>query len=424
MDSMRSKNQFDFESDDNDFPYVTDKYDVGSRRVTAFSYSPEFFRRKKSTGLSGVYQVFGGNIPSDMADTETFYFKNASSTPPPPLVCNLNKGTAERIRPIKFLNLSPNFITPTLDLCETAPTNPEINYELGVNQKPNHMYLGVFQASASTHPRASGYAHEDNYNCLKTYRGLSITDGRYGSCCNDLVNTFATHGTDVFSVGQQTTPITIKRTNPITKEITYEIGAVVGINCVDPKWEEEVKQCRTLENRTGCQAGFVIKASLVPYGEKGDLGGVSKYRDCKTITDGTPENTISLAEAYLSIIFKAEGNTDCGCSGHYKDIKIVGYDECVRCVYEKWNGRKMVGFANNETYKCSFTSINPTTWCHGLFVSKYDTEDQNNGELWVHPGLREPSTKFQNFKKLVIENGELISKDCAGEQLLTCNDVR
>lgn len=405
----RSKNNFDFESDDQNFRYTIDTFDIGSKRITAFNYSPEYFRRKKASS-SGMFQVFGGNIPSDMADTNTFNYKNSSSTPPPPLVCNLNKGTAEKIRPIKVLNLSPNYLGQTLDDCETPKVNPEINKELGINQKPNTMYLGTYQPSCSTHPRASGYAHEDNYECLSNYRGLSVPNFRYGTCCDDLLLCVSS----LRLVWKDNKDWSAALFPPPT----FGIGLAAGFRCNSAD-AIGIPEC----NKTsGCHGGFVLMADL-PVGGPDD-SGKNSYRGCKTKVGATPQETITLSEAYLEVTFFGAGNMDCGCSGHYNDIKVVGYQECVRCVYEKRNSvGRLVGFPNNETKSCTKTSIAPTTFCECVYNREYDTGTLSNTQIWM-TNFYMPSYQFQDWKKISLEGNMLKSIDCAGEQYMSCNDPR
>jgi hypothetical protein len=127
----RTQNQFSYESDDTKFPYVVDKYDISQRRIAVFNYSPEYFRKKESS-TSGLYQIYGGNIPDDMNSSHSWQFKNRSATPPGPLICTLNKGPAKKLMQFDVLNLNPLSTLNSVDsyhiLLEKTEFNQYVSY--------------------------------------------------------------------------------------------------------------------------------------------------------------------------------------------------------------------------------------------------------------------------------------------------------
>ena len=98
----RVRHSFEFESIDNNNQYNIQQSGLAVR-LSAFNYSTTLFRRKQASS-NGIYRVDGGNIPSDMSTSTTFYPVDLSNgkNPPPPIVCNLNIGTAQKGQQFKF----------------------------------------------------------------------------------------------------------------------------------------------------------------------------------------------------------------------------------------------------------------------------------------------------------------------------------
>jgi hypothetical protein len=419
----RSQNGFSYESDDTKLPYIVDKYDISQRRIAVFNYSPEYFRKKESS-TSGLYQVYGGNIPSDMKDSRTWQFKNSSATPPGPLVCTLNKGIATKLMQFDILNLNPNRITRYPPECnETLPPLEPIQQEVGKDQKPNHLYLPTWQPSASTHPRATGYAHEDNYDCLTSYKGLTdllntTTGGNWGSCCQDMIN--CVKGLTVYSVGnlspEQFPYINCQVPDVIRSRTVYPVecnnaAAVNNVRC---------------NNSSGCKGGFYMPVqSVVVGGFPYDALGTNAYRHCKT--EDIAGKRKSLVEANLTVLFYGEGNQDCGCSGHYKDVKVSKIEECVECVYSTISDEG--GFIFESGRSCTTVDTSSTTFCGCTYNKEYDTggKDQATGKIekvWVS-SFSNPTFRFPNWKPVIINNeGKLVSDECSGKQLMDCTAIR
>jgi hypothetical protein len=414
----RTQNQFSYESDDTKFPYVVDKYDISQRRIAVFNYSPEYFRKKESS-TSGLYQIYGGNIPDDMNGSRSWQFKNRSATPPSPLVCTLNQGPAKRLMQFDVLNLNPNRITRYPPECdETLPPLEPIQQEVGKDQKPNHLYLPTWQPSASTHPRATGYAHEDNYDCLTYYKGLTDLNYNWGYCCQDLIN--CVNGLTVYTAADAA-PANYPYINCQAPPF---IGSrsVYGVACNNAEAVSNVR----CNNSSGCKGGFYMPVqSVIVGGFPYDALGTNAYRHCKTEDIGGKRR--SLVEANLTVLFHGEGNQDCGCSGHYKEIKVAKIEECVECIFSTLSDEG--GFDIERTRSCTTVDSSPVTFCGCTYNKEYDTggRDPITGKIskvWVS-SFSNPTFRFPDWKPVIINNeGKLVSDECSGKQLMDCTAIR
>ena len=318
--------------------------------------------------------------------------------------------------------MSPNYVNYVTKECfDPDVTYPEINHELAKQQKPNHMYLGVYQPSCSTHPRAEGYAHEDNYQCLTNFRGMASVGSNFGSCCDTFLNC-VTNAT-----------IFRKTTYTANGYVEYNTQQLPSFNCKSsngtfPYVENGFEvYC---DNATGCKGGYIVPVGLpfVIAGGGGDTELKNSFRTCKSVAGR------SLAQAYLAVTFFGAGNMDCGCSGEYKDVKVVGMKECSICFY--MNQVNEFYWASDPVPEISCTNISmaPATFCECVFNKQYSdvTPADSNGitqsDVWVTnvmDYLRNPTTVFPDWKKIIIDsNGNPVSIDCAGEQMMSCNSVR
>lgn len=329
MDSLRSKNQFDYNSDDLKFPYETQYY--GTKKITVFNYSPDVFRRKSSGGASGLFYIQGGNIPSDMASSALFDAP-PSGDQPVKIVCSLNKGTATRIKKVNSLNLSPNDIPLYPTLCDSDPYKPvPIHWEIGQNYKPNFAYLPTYQHSCSDHPRSSGYAHEDNYDCLKSMKDAGTPKG---VCCDEVAGCVQKGA--IFSKG---------KANPYGPDSGNFIFG--GGSTANPTYRPQANQFYCLTNgdkleecgyQKSCDAGVSYGNSLTNVsmcGAQEAYGWVGFDGVCGCIADGD-DRIWYPAVSYTTRTFHISGNKDCGCAGARAggSVYINGYTDCQYC--ERW----------------------------------------------------------------------------------------
>jgi hypothetical protein len=412
MESLRSKDGFDFEEDDSKYPYKIDTFDIGNKRTTAFNYSPRYFR-KKVGGSNGLYQVIGGNIPSDMATEYTFNFGNNTSSPPPPLVCNLNKGTAENFRSFKSINLTPSYISH-YRVSEYPSEKPgtkrsEANYinpEMGNLNKPNFMYLPVFQNSCSTHPRASGYAHDDiNGICLKYYE-YDLPPEAEGKCCQDgvdcirSVKLFSTTGSEIPAKDEYAT-----------------------FDCLtDNRNANNIFDGHDCGFKISCTAGYRRQGGVSNPCNSYNPSPPPKIGSCPSM-GGTTE----LVSVFVSTIFHFAGNSDCG--NKRSTITVSSIEECSYCAYtECKNGYsqpiegpiKPPGWSPSSasyTKHCKTISSDKANYCGCLY-------NEVGGDVLIST-MNSPTTRFPNWSRLFIDdNGTITSAPCgAGEQYMTCNDV-
>jgi hypothetical protein len=410
MESIRSKNGFDFEQDDSKYPYKIDKFDIGNKRTTAFNYSPLYFRKKVGNG-NGLYQVIGGNIPSDMGSERTFNFGNNTSSPPPALVCNLNKGTADRIRPSKSINLTPSYISRTktgetpIDRPGTKRSESHyINREMGNLNKPNFMYLPIYQPSSSSHPRSSGYAHDDiNGVCLKYYEEYLPPEAE-GKCCQDGIGCVKNIKKFEFANGNLS----------VDTDATY-----ATFDCLSTNYNGNIFLKDICKDKASCVAGFRLQDSkdnpCALYGVSGpitlgscpDLGGKKK-----------------LASVIEYTIFRFGGNADCG--NKTSTITVDSIETCSYCAYvdcELGYPVQIPGAIKSPaggveySVNCKTVSSDKANYCGCIY-------NEFRG-VTILSNMNSPTNKFPNWSKLTFDSGgAIIARACgAGEQYMTCNDV-
>jgi hypothetical protein len=413
--TKRSKNQFAFDSVDTHFPYGMAESGISLKKVVVFNYSKEYFRKKVGSGTEGLYQIIGGNIPTDMESTKSFPTTQLAgeTEPPPPIVCNLNKGAAVRLRKLDALNLSPNLIQDFPTHCdEKAYPPPEIFFEKGKQQKPNFLYFPTYQNSSSTHPRANGFAHEDNYDCLKYYKGGAGDAPQ--RCCDGMGGCAGNF--KLFYKGKETYEGVERDTfleNPRYLN-TFYCGA-----------NPELMNCKETGNNP-CAFGFGIKQVFVP-------GDIRKQRGCeKKVSpegdDGKPvkgtdgESVVwYLVEAVIDRIFNGGGNRDCGCSGRGGKVSVAGYHECISCGYVSYNdptpGPKF-------KRKCTEYPSDPVDFCECVYTSEpIDVYGDGKGIVYVST-LNYPTYKLANWKGIELTSGGGVrSAGCGGEVLFDCGDV-
>lgn len=388
MDTLRSKNSFDFESDDSNIPYIVEKVFVGIQRVSAFNYSSELFRYKQSSD-KGIYQIIGGNIPSDMSSGGSSYSSEEGN-----LSCGTISGTGRAARPLTVLNLTPNKIfdwnyDPTCHPEKNPPADANLPppKEEGKGQKPNHMYIPTYQHSCSDHPRAKGFAHEDHYNCLKYFKGQPTPDWyQQKKCCVDGCSCLA--GVKIF------TKLNGKYVPLGTNHGTFSCLTQDGVN----------KYPEICGNKPSCSAGYYAVGACggnrcldanTPctfYGNCPDKGG--DYR----LTDTT---------LYIKYTFSASEGGDCGCK---KDSPVtVSRQECSRCVYCNIKGGNQV-----IEYNCGGSSGGSERFCGCVF--------QSEEQFGTVSTLEDPNFPFPNWSRLDFV-GDTIAPVPCDRQFLTCDDV-
>lgn len=392
MDSIRSKNGFDFESDDYKFPYVNQFY--GTKKTAVFNFSPEVFRRKKSNGAAGLYLMNGGNIPSDMASSNA-YPGIPSGDSYQTIVCTLNRGTASKIKPIIALNLSPNTIPKFPTRCNEDPYPlPEINPEEGKNHKPNFMYLPMFQHSCSTHPRASGLAHEDNYDCLKSTTGAGNTKG---VCCAEAAGCIA--GAKVcFKTKDFDGKPSFSCQSPGGSLLSFFDCATNG---------DKLEECGY---KKSCDAGINYSVGLGGAWTCASYAGDCACQEINGVT-WYPFNSGK------SRTFHIGGNTDCGCTGQGGRVFITGYTDCDYCQ----RASPGLGFGP-ITKKCTDVSFGEQQYCECNFTVEF-----NLGGTFL-PGYMTsfdfPTNMFSNWMGLTLGgNGTVQSSSCGGEYHFDCTDI-
>lgn len=406
MDTLRSKNDFDFESDDSNLPYIVEKVLVGTQRVAAFNYSSEYFRKKQSSD-KGMYRIIGGNIPSDMSSSHGFIFEEGS------LSCDLNKGTGKPDRPLPVLNLTPNRIFDAIATpyhCQPentivrSPVLPPINKEVGKDQKANHMYIPVYQHSCSDHPRAKGFAHEDSYSCLRRFNSQPSPGWRKQKFkCESAAGCMAG----------------IKSSKKLENG-SWSDGTSVGFSCLTTDWQDPVirKNVCGNNNKPACRAGYVIGGG----GSSCD-GDVLATPVC-SCGDIPPGYIIGNTNLYVSYLFSwPRENCDNGNMGPTNDcdcldgsIMISGRQETCVCEYEccdstKCNTKikylvkydtKSTGGESSEYCGCAYQE----SVANGMVVSTFE----------------DPNYPFPNWSRLGFV-GKTVGVLPCRERELTCKDV-
>jgi len=426
MDSLRSKNGFDFESTDNTFPYGRlDGIEVGTRKFVLFNYSTTYFRRKQAS-KEGLYFIGGGNIPSDMSSSTTQ--ESGSQTQEGQtfsISCGLNAGTAYSLGAVPpspvpnsaVINLSPNNIIEVPEVCDAPwPPSQEILYEKAKQQKPNFIYFPAYQSSASTHPRARGYAHEDNYDCLKKRAsGGGWSSGR-SVCCDDFCKCFGDND------GKQVGGFILEDilgSDPPAKRFTGPYGK--GLCCSSyPFADVLVEECNATGDKSKCQFGFYVDLNTLPVSIlnfcpafKGDASG-KEVKEGETGIDFSPMN------GSLTYIYQGGGNTNCGCNGgRLGKVTVNGAVSCIRCAYQGYApGSLMPVFASNK--KCTTSTGANGNICACIFNAKITA-----GDATIYfTSMAHPSFKYPDGQALdLTDDGKIVSKGCDDSILYSCNDV-
>jgi hypothetical protein len=418
MDTLRSKNSFDFESTDNIFPYGRiDGIEVGTRKFVLFNYSTTYFRRKQS-GKNELDFIGGGNIPSDMTSSSTQ--ESGSQTQDGQsfsISCSNNTGSAYSLGAVPaspvpnsaVINLSPNNIIEVPEVCDAPwPPSQEIIYEKAKQQKPNFIYFPAYQSSASTHPRARGYAHEDNYDCLKKRAsGGGWSSGR-SVCCDDFCKCFGDNN------GQQVGAFLLEDifgSDPPAKKFVGPYGR--GLCCSTyPQADVLSDECSAIGDQNKCKFGFYMDLNSVA-----DLA--VKACPVKEI-DGV---TYSPMNATLTYVYQGGGNTNCGCnSGRLGKVTASSVVSCIRCAYQGWKytlGIPTPVFTSDK--KCTTTSLGSSkNICACIFNAKVTIGDTDI----YFTSMAHPSFKYPDGQALdLTDDGKIVSKGCDGSILYSCSDV-
>ena len=446
MDSLRSKNGFNYDSDDFKFPYGTVAY--GTKKVTVFNYSPETFRRKNSGGLSGLYYINGGNIPSDMSSSDTFKVRPSGDSYVT-LVCSLNKGTALRNRKVDVLNLSPNDIPLFPTLCDSKyiKANP-INYEEGKNHKPNFAYLPAYQYSCSDHPRSSGYAHEDNYDCLKSMKDAGTPKG---VCCDQVAGCI--HRAQICTAGLE------NPNGPDSGKMRFDCGGQAGGDRGGSQWGissphkffSETFYCLNADGITreecdktrSCDAGLSFGASLGNYVNpcgNPNFKGLEGVCQCENGSD--PGVVWYPRDAGTTRIFHITGNQDCGCAGSRIGgaVYINGYTDCTYCVqacsspYPDGSGCpppvyetdpitkiKVLVPATRKSNICTKNTMSEQKFCACNFTFDWPPDAQGN-KRYIS-SFQYPTYQFTNWAGMAPGGGGLTSVACDSTYHTDCGDI-
>jgi hypothetical protein len=400
MDTLRSKNDFAFESDDSNLPYMVEKILVGTQRVAAFNYSSEYFRKKKSSD-KGMYRIIGGNIPSDMSSSHGFTFEEGS------LSCDLNKGTGKPDKPLPVLNLTPNRIFDTAAYhCQPAntivrgPTLPPISKEAGKDQKANHMYIPVYQHSCSDHPRAKGFAHEDSYSCLHRFNSQSSLGWRKqkfkcesGAGCMEGVKF-------------------VKK----NEDGTLSDGAAAGFSCLTTDWQDPfLRNVACGEgNKPVCKAGY-MHFEANPSSCK-ETKPWSPPGNCPAAPNGYILYSMTIYTIF-SFSWPRE-NCDNGKMGPTADcdcldgsIQVTENGKCTVCKYEKCTSKDSTG--GYSTYSCDGGG-GSTEFCGCAFQ-----KEESYGFFTTFEDVNYP---FPNWSRLGFVGKTVGVLPCRGLEL-TCDDV-
>lgn len=462
----RAKHSFSFESIDNKFPYEIQESGL-VKKMSVFNYSPTYFRKKQANS-EGLYRVDGGNIPDDLKGqiTVTPIDLSNGKNPPPPIICNLNGGSAKKSNAIKLHNLSPNDIQDFPVICDEDNTDPvEINYEKGGNHKPNFMYMPTHQCSCSDNPRAEGYANEDNYNCLRyTKFGAGDVDSR---CCQFFCGCFAngliafeyqelpnpdftgTPGQAQYDDNGNFIPEKFTTFSPICQ---HELST--GF-CCDKSWtdaymDDDIKilfDSRIQEECQGniCNFGWYYLTTGTKYNlcvcpglgkdENGDDDPNFKFESSVQEKLDALKNATGIEykasdfypySSAFTRTYEASGNTNCGCSGKGGSVVMAGSKDCKSCSYvlpitmmpiNGYNG----GIITVPTKKCTSKSGDPKTICGCVFTDEVDFGEC--GKIYITT-MTFPSYIFPNGSILEIgDNGAVIARGCGDEFVYSCNDI-
>jgi hypothetical protein len=435
-DTYRSKNGFNFESDDSKFPY--DGYQFyGTKKAAIFNYSNEVFRRKKASGAEGLYLIDGGNIPSDMAGSASYASPPDSEHPYPTVSCDLNKGTAGRLESVTAINLSPNRLPETATPC-VAPKYPlpDINPEEGKDQKPNFMYMPMYQYSCSKHPRAAGLAHEDNYDCLKK----PMTAGNAGGfCCAAAAECML--GVQFF---KKTVDLNGKPGfQQLNREPFFQFvsclgpfgGSSVGL---PPDITKESFYREECNYQASCKSGYSYG-----FAGTGDIGKVDgpTGAGCANEKDG---DTAWLPYAFgVTRLYNISGNTECNsCKAPGGIVYINGYTDCFYCEQKCWKlndqgfaiapcvqsdgtatPRRIKKKCNEATTSGGSGGTTGSQFCACNFTDTIDFGG-TTGTVYA-TSFQYPTYMFSNWAPIGLSGagGTLASTSCNGEFVYSCDEI-
>ena len=514
--AKRARHQFAFELQDNSYPYDIQVNGVG-KKIAVFNYSPEYFRRKKSNG-GGLNSIAGGNIPSDMITEGTFSSPNANpdGSSPKPIVCSLNKGTGARIKSFNTLNLSPNDIQPypcqcginpewTANGCDSKLADPEYvekyggrcvklnppapgtdgkpvevgitragsadcpmdnswTFEAGKRHKPNFMYLPAHQCSCSKHPRAAGFANEDNYDCLKknlTNSG-AVNANAQAPCCdtfgNCMINkltpfkvtqaSYVTSDGEVIFYGPlRFEPDCLNDPNGGGAKTFMGFSCNMLLNPLPSKTSgfplDAVQLKQECSSSDKCSFGFLYffdtQSSLCP--EKPELKDIPADIIAKYGNDIL--QYINSYPGRYSRTYLAGGNTNCDCTAKGY-VTYSGSKDCRYCNYAFFPPNNPNpqptppgGIAPPPTFgppptpisigpiiKCTEKTASPKAICGCIWNDELEVKGYGvSNKLYVST-LTNPSYRFGNGTKLEIgDSGEVRDVGCGQEVILNCNDI-
>jgi hypothetical protein len=432
MDSLRSKHQFDYDSNDFKFPYQPGYY--GTKKVVVFNYSPQIFRRKSSGGLGGLYYIQGGNIPSDMASSALFDAPPSGDTPVK-IVCSLNKGTATRIRRTEVLNLSPNDIPLYPTLCDSDPYKLiPVHWEIGQNHKPNFAYLPAYQYSCSDHPRSSGYAHEDNYDCLKSLKDAGTPKG---VCCDEVAGCISR--ASIFTKGPE------NPYGPDSGKFRFDDGANAGGG---QRPQASLKYCLQEGNKLeecgyekSCDMTISYGNSMTNVSACGNfkINGYAGFDGvCGCIYQGT-DLIWYPANSYTTRRFHLSGNKDCGCAGARAGgaVYVNGYTDCQYC--ERWctsisgtgcppgtpaqdaNGQPYTKPASSGGRVCTKVTMASQKYCACNFTFPWAPSEA--GLPRYITTFQYPTFQFSNWAGMAPGGGGLTSVPCDSTYHTDCGEI-
>jgi len=535
INAKRAKYQFAFGSSDELNPYDMQASGLG-KKVAVFNYSKQYFRRKLATS-DGLNSIAGGNIPSDMVESASFgsTATNADGSPIKPVVCSLNKGKGAKLQSFKTLNLSPNDIQPypcqcglnpewTENGCDAklanqsyflkyggrcvkflpplpgskepimvgitkagsadCPKDTTWTFESGRRHKPNFMYLPTYQPSCSSHPRAAGFANEDNYDCLKknlmNSGGVNPNDrsegyqptqapccDTFGSCMIRNLNHFIVDQAVYVEPGVGTFPYGPPQFKPICHD-PYGGGSTdfMGFSCntlLNPPPErnsgfplsaEMLKmECKSTKvdgqwiTGDNCSFGWLKQfygTEESPCPEKPELSEVKKQLGDLANDYDDIMQYVHRYGGWYTRTYQAGGNTDCACTAKGW-VTYTGSIDCRHCSYKVSLPAKppsspptppggiipppVGGGPNIEksmyVEKCLDPKVSsPKAICSCIWNDELEIKGYGlNNKMYVST-LTNPSYRFSNGTKLEIgDSGEVRDVGCGQEVVLNCNDI-
>lgn len=370
-----------------------------------------------------------------MAGSASYAAPPTTDDPHPVISCTLNKGTAGRLEAVTAINLSPNRIAEVPTPCVPAPYPlPEINPEEGKEQKPNFMYMPMYQYSCSSHPRSAGLAHEDNYDCLKKSMNAGNAEG---FCCAAAAGCMANIKFFKKDKDAKGNPVWITQSS--SDDPFFEIFNCLGSTGGNPgklppyyeKGRRESFQREECNFQNSCRAGFNKGWSGAPNGGCQAYGGKCKCEDSGT-TRWAP-----LAFG-VSRLYNISGNTECdSCKAPGGIVYVDGYTDCWYCMQECWILDELTklpikkctnpdgtvvqprlshtcdaptgGGGGSQFCACNFTDIIEVGGSHGT---------------WYISTFIYPTNMFSNWAPIgLMGNGSLGSTSCNGEFVYNCDEV-